>query len=759
MNPPFSNPFPFVEKLCKEFELGNIDKAIVLLKVGTLNNKKTGALIQRHAAAVCIWRAPRIGFISGATGEHRTNADFDCCLVYFGKDLKLFESAFGPWGTVLPLKASQSEFDAEGDLPELGAQGTEETLSRELQKSDRAGLLEALREGAIVKRAHQILEVENFVKWLKSNGLRKTWAYGRMVLASAYERIRDRAPGLTERALSLFNQSTFKKFAQSSSEFQDWLLASIENSSEALKRFAPSGKINNPAFKKLWSCWTVKTSRAIPEELKKRLHPEELVAIAKISEQIEQLPESVAGHFASAIAEDNLGLDELKNIAASAKKANQFAEKAELLQCMAEGSASSVLEEALQGNFEGLLAEVAIAEANAEKLLAQFWAERKRLLELSDRLYGKTEARMPQARVFLEKIERNLRNKCSIALGSGEELSLYFNPPAQPAPEAESESLLEISQQIKQLQSELPCMTNGTRVKVSPEANRFPGAFATVVDDSDQERVRVTIEGNNIEIDLSASELAYKPQGGKATAISVKHQIKQLQRAIQLAAFGTSQVAGTEAIEQANVLELANWESQLAEAEDANAEMHNKIDALQSTCEILEEKNGRLILKNGELEEDAVELRNQIYELSERKKEESHQGSGVAIPEFVEFCVLHNTRKVEWGAGQQVTPDGKDYLRAIGEIENIDFEAGEATVNWLRGGGDRVINLQSLSAVSPIKPSQAADSVLLSLTSVCEFLQIEAVAPLTFSFQGIQMAISRTQRAIEAALSDRHQVA
>lgn len=103
LNPPYSNPLPFLETLTYSYEYGATKEAIALLKSGTIHNKGTGQLIEAHASAVCFWGAgknTRIGFINPA-GEQREKANFDCVLVYFGANWQRFREVFSPWGHVM----------------------------------------------------------------------------------------------------------------------------------------------------------------------------------------------------------------------------------------------------------------------------------------------------------------------------------------------------------------------------------------------------------------------------------------------------------------------------------------------------------------------------------------------------------------------------------------------------------------------------------------------------------------------------------
>jgi hypothetical protein len=100
LNPPFSNPFPFLERLCLYHSSGDIPEAIALLKSGAVHNKGTGMLIENHASAICFWgagKSSRMAFIN-TSGEIKKNADFDCILVYFGHKPANFIRVFANYG-------------------------------------------------------------------------------------------------------------------------------------------------------------------------------------------------------------------------------------------------------------------------------------------------------------------------------------------------------------------------------------------------------------------------------------------------------------------------------------------------------------------------------------------------------------------------------------------------------------------------------------------------------------------------------------
>lgn len=98
VNPPFSDPLPWVEKCCFSIALGSCSAAIMLLKSGALSNIGTGELINKYASAVCHWRG-RIAFLNDE-GNPVKGSDFDCVFVYFGARLDLFRQAFGGRGTI-----------------------------------------------------------------------------------------------------------------------------------------------------------------------------------------------------------------------------------------------------------------------------------------------------------------------------------------------------------------------------------------------------------------------------------------------------------------------------------------------------------------------------------------------------------------------------------------------------------------------------------------------------------------------------------
>jgi len=104
MNPPFSNPLPFVKKLVEQHQYkANVYEAIGLFKIGVLANKGTGSVIRNSAKSICIWgagKSSRIAFLN-QDGEPIKGADFDCCLIYWGYNAINFDYTFSKYGTIL----------------------------------------------------------------------------------------------------------------------------------------------------------------------------------------------------------------------------------------------------------------------------------------------------------------------------------------------------------------------------------------------------------------------------------------------------------------------------------------------------------------------------------------------------------------------------------------------------------------------------------------------------------------------------------
>ncbi|MEG4328630.1 DNA N-6-adenine-methyltransferase [Microcoleus sp. herbarium5] len=122
INPPFSDPFPWVERCCLEIARGSISAAVMLLKAGTVSNVGTGEWIKKYASAFCHWTG-RIHFLNDQ-GNPVKGSDFDCVFIYFGARLDLFRGAFGGRGTIATIENHYSSVNKKhllkNEIPEFG---------------------------------------------------------------------------------------------------------------------------------------------------------------------------------------------------------------------------------------------------------------------------------------------------------------------------------------------------------------------------------------------------------------------------------------------------------------------------------------------------------------------------------------------------------------------------------------------------------------------------------------------------------------
>ena len=95
MNPPFSNPKQFLEKLVHQ-KLKTSSNAITLLKSGCIHNVGTASIIWGCGDAIC-FHSPRLSFC-----DHKlvyvNGTDFDCVSVYFGSNPDKFCEDFAILG-------------------------------------------------------------------------------------------------------------------------------------------------------------------------------------------------------------------------------------------------------------------------------------------------------------------------------------------------------------------------------------------------------------------------------------------------------------------------------------------------------------------------------------------------------------------------------------------------------------------------------------------------------------------------------------
>jgi len=135
MNPPFSNPLPFLEKLIDAMQQGQLKEAIVLLPVSCVCNQGTGPLIHKYAQMICHWYSKRIAFL-GEDGKVHKKPNFDSCFLYFGPNPKKFSDLFEKYGNPCPV-------NKKGQIPK-----TSENNDAPKALSDRQGLSRKPRQKA-----------------------------------------------------------------------------------------------------------------------------------------------------------------------------------------------------------------------------------------------------------------------------------------------------------------------------------------------------------------------------------------------------------------------------------------------------------------------------------------------------------------------------------------------------------------------------------------------------------------------------------
>ena len=94
LNPPYSKPQPWLEKLVDEYQTGNVTQAVILVKAGVFQNKGTAPLI-RTASAKLHWYG-RLNFKPLRAGKSdRKSPDFDVAMAYWGSQSDYFSTLFG----------------------------------------------------------------------------------------------------------------------------------------------------------------------------------------------------------------------------------------------------------------------------------------------------------------------------------------------------------------------------------------------------------------------------------------------------------------------------------------------------------------------------------------------------------------------------------------------------------------------------------------------------------------------------------------
>jgi DNA N-6-adenine-methyltransferase (Dam) len=99
MNPPFSAPVPFLEKLLDAYRSGHIPASIVLLPSRCMQDRAAGALLEK-ADATCIWRE-RIQYVDATTSKLVRGVNFASSLYCFSSEGDRFKQIFSPWGRVI----------------------------------------------------------------------------------------------------------------------------------------------------------------------------------------------------------------------------------------------------------------------------------------------------------------------------------------------------------------------------------------------------------------------------------------------------------------------------------------------------------------------------------------------------------------------------------------------------------------------------------------------------------------------------------
>ena len=97
LNPPYSKPAPFLLKLIKAYQAGEVTQAIALCKSGVIQNKGTNRAIAGSAAARCFWDG-RLNFEHSKAKDKGKGADFDVVAIYWGDQPGRFTEVFSAYG-------------------------------------------------------------------------------------------------------------------------------------------------------------------------------------------------------------------------------------------------------------------------------------------------------------------------------------------------------------------------------------------------------------------------------------------------------------------------------------------------------------------------------------------------------------------------------------------------------------------------------------------------------------------------------------
>jgi phage N-6-adenine-methyltransferase len=102
VNPPYSNPAPWLKEIDYRMKFEQIQEAIALVPTGCISTKRCREWVQT-AAAICHWEG-RIAFIHPVTGKEVKNTNFVSSFLYWGKDSSHFLDIFFQYGIVAKIE-------------------------------------------------------------------------------------------------------------------------------------------------------------------------------------------------------------------------------------------------------------------------------------------------------------------------------------------------------------------------------------------------------------------------------------------------------------------------------------------------------------------------------------------------------------------------------------------------------------------------------------------------------------------------------
>ena len=104
INPPYSDPSPWIAAVHSQITSGFIEEAIALVPTACLGSKRTGKFA-KFATAICLWEG-RIHFVHPQTGRPAKQTSFTSAFLYWGESHSQFNKAFSKHGIVaiLPIE-------------------------------------------------------------------------------------------------------------------------------------------------------------------------------------------------------------------------------------------------------------------------------------------------------------------------------------------------------------------------------------------------------------------------------------------------------------------------------------------------------------------------------------------------------------------------------------------------------------------------------------------------------------------------------